>query len=434
MPLIGNSFQKIIFKATFVFSTVAFFSCKDELSTNPFEIFDSGLTAKVDTFTLIGNTVLDTAYTLNKLPLAPIGILQDPDFGNTEAAVFTNFELPSNEINIGDATLDSIVLTLASGSSYGPIAGPVNIEVYEVNTRIENKLYRNTKGLSYTPVKIGQLADYKTNYTDSVEVLGVKYGPHIRVKLDDIIGQSFVKQTASTGFKDNASFQNFFKGVFIKTNGVNNGLIYLNLLNALSKLTLYYNNAGVQKTLDFRIGNNSNYVGNYVHNYPAALTIPTNNPTGENALYLQGLAGTRAKVELPYIQNVSSLALTKAELVVTVDKAPFPLPPKLFLNQADTLEASKDVADFYLPTFNGKLQSNLVDGKIVYQYRINITRHIQKLINKEIANKPLYIYANDVTLLNGTVFFIDYLFRGSRIKIGGNDPSSKIKLELTYLK
>lgn len=433
--LFHNVQKNIFFKATLVFSLVAFFSCKDELTTNPFETATNGLIGTIDTFTIYGNTVIDTmGYKAHKLPLAPVGMLEDAEFGKTQASVFSNFELPSNEINLGVATYDSLILTLSSGSSYGPISGPVDLEVYEVNTLIENKVYDLINNLDYNATPIGVLNNYKPNYSDSVPVLGVNTSPHIRIKLSDILGQSFMNQTATSGFKDNINFQNFFKGVYLKVNGVNSGLIYINFLGPLSKLTLFYKVAGEQKTMDFKILNNSNYVSRFTHNYPAAITINSKNPQGDNSMYLEGLAGLKAKIFIPYIKNLSNIALIKAEIVATVENAPFPLPRKLHINKEDSFGNILDLHDFFLPSFNARYQSNLVNGKIVYQYRINITRHLQKVINNEINNYPLFLYANEASIINDNLVYLNYLFRGSRIKIGGNNPGSKLKLEISYLK
>src|SRR5690349_3508818 len=88
-----------------------------------------------DTFSLITNTVRDdsvlSSSTLNNIA----GTLYDPVFGRTYAALFTEFLLPTNDVDFGSPDtlfIDSVVLTLAYNGFYGYNNVPQSFNVFRV--------------------------------------------------------------------------------------------------------------------------------------------------------------------------------------------------------------------------------------------------------------------------------------------------------------
>ena len=70
-----------------------------------------------------------------------IGYLNDPYFGNTTASLYTEFRIPSTDIDFGlSAQADSIVLSLDIAGYYGDTLSPLTINVMEMLETIETTI------------------------------------------------------------------------------------------------------------------------------------------------------------------------------------------------------------------------------------------------------------------------------------------------------
>src|ERR1043165_1821942 len=129
-----------------------------------------------DTFSLITNTVRDdsvlSSSTLNNVA----GTIYDPVFGKTYAALFTEFLLPTNDVNFGSPDtlfIDSIVLTLAYGGFYGYNNVPQTFNVFRVteamNPITANGYYSN-KSFAVAGDAIGRKESIVPDFPDSTRV------------------------------------------------------------------------------------------------------------------------------------------------------------------------------------------------------------------------------------------------------------------------
>jgi hypothetical protein len=166
-------------------------------------------------------------------------------------------------------------------------------------------------------------------------------------------------------------------------------ILYFNLLNARSKVTIYYND-----TLSYNLifNNNSARVGNFYHNYSRSMNsnfkdqvLQGDTTVGTQNLYLQGLAGIKIHIRIPDISdwvNQGSHSINEARLIIPlVSQTNEELKPAeklvLFkLNEEGAFAFTPDQleGDNY---FGGTLN----DSEELYQFRI--TFYLQELLNGE---------------------------------------------------
>ena len=137
---------------------------------------------------------------------------------------------------------------------------------------------------------------------DSISVQGVLRKPHLRIKLDDALGQELLNP-ASNIYENNTVFKDFLKGVCIKSKaGAPNSAIIRFLPNAsLTKLTLYYrDSSNVSRTYDYLSDGDSESVLSFAQNYNGTRVLENNQ--SDTIVYLQGMNGVSTRLEFPFIK------------------------------------------------------------------------------------------------------------------------------------
>ena len=388
-------------------------------------------TLSINTYCAKDDSVLSDETSTNML-----GSINDPIFGKSNAGFVTQFTLPTANLSFAGATLDSVVLSLAYLGSYGDTLTPMNIHVYELTEDI-------TKAATYYSNRVFQssatdLANNKTiaNTTprDSVLVAGVKYPPHLRIKLDNSLGQK-IFNASTDNLASTANFQTFFKGLKVEasTASGNGSILYFDLLalNAMSKLTLYYKNDTVPASYSFTIDANCARVNHFTHDYSTANLINaqfSDHSQGQNLSYIQSMAGLKVHIDIPNIMklaNLGSISINKAELIInseetTSNVTAFPVPASLALVGIDNSGNSTyildqyEAASYYGGTYNSTKK----------QYTFNIARHLQEVLSGKINNNGLSLLVSGSTI------------KGDRLVIhgGGKVNPSAMRLKLTYTK
>lgn len=438
---------------------IVFFSCKKDENTIGKEILpkDDLLNATYcDTSTIIAYTVLDDSLRTDESYIGYIpqlvGTMIDPVFGRTDATLFLNFTNPNNTTNIGfgfDPKLDSVVLTLAyqKDKYYGDKNDPLLFNVYELTQSI----YFDSAYYSYSNVGYNQNEDItysgsgiisKIDPSSSVFEGDIAFSPHLRIRLNNEIGQQFIDDT--TKLANTTTLLNCFKGLCVTTkntsiNTTDFGCIaYFDLTSPLSKITIYYHNGSnaTTKKLDLTIRNNSARFNKYEHDYTLAnpnftqqLSPQNNFQLGRQNLFMQGMAGSKIKIELPYIQKLSDsgkVAINKAELILKADKSTnfFDL-TKFFSPSRAMLEGLNINGNLYGLSFDQSYDLTGLWGYYDasnYEFHFPIPYTIQKMANKLQSNSfSLRIFQNHSM--------------PSRIVLGGNNNTTyPLKLKIWYSK
>ncbi|MCH2021481.1 MAG: DUF4270 domain-containing protein [Saprospiraceae bacterium] len=370
------------------------------------------------------------------------------EWGEVSASIYMNFRLSSTGAVFPNTVFDSLVLSLAYDTldgHYGEILATnptTKVQSWEVARLIqdieESEVYDSDIVFSTGDILKSSFLfnpDHKLN----VNLGGVEYKPHVRIKLDDpagiALGESLLHpQGADTVmYESNTSFKDWFKGVNIRpTLGANNNsIIRFISKHALTKLTLYYtdtsNGGANQYSFDFLTNEDAEVVSAFSHVHPSLLT---DNTALDTFVYVQGLDGLHTKVEFPNVENLGNVIINKAELVFMVADTgtiEFPEPPVLMakikntdgdLTIIDDASTSLNNTGSYL-LFGGAIEE--INNTKTYLYRMNIAQEMQSIVDGSSYESAIYLT---------TPSALD----PERIKLVNHQGINKAKLYLTYTK
>jgi len=406
-------------------------------------------TTSINTRTVKGDSLI-TDETLISSGNVLVGKYIDPVFGTSTASIYTQLRLPTNiaATSFGIAPVcDSIIISLIyEGTAYGKKDKKLQkLNVYQLSESMSTaSTYYSNSTLSKFSTDLTAADGYVfqprtgSSTSDSVTVLGVKLKPQLRVPLDNAFGQLLLNNQGTGNIATNTDFQNFFKGVYITTENTSTLPGEGNILHfkfGESKVTLYYHNSTTDSLkYDFSLGSVARF-NHFEHDYTGAssdLTTQFSTPTQtqNNTVYVQSMAGAKTKIEFPDLMDLiknGMIGVNKAELVISVDTTvstyvidTFAAPAALILfgiNDDGTTYAIPDAFEG-ATYFGGTLNAGTV------QYRFNIARYIQQVLDGDRNNNGLYILAS-----NGAVY-------GNRAVISGGPSTSArpMKLNITYTK
>lgn len=388
-----------------------------------------------DTITVTAFTEKEDSIRTDKTVYNLLGNYNDPVFGRTSASIYTQVRLSSNNVDFGpDPLADSLVLTLAYKGYYGKLR-KLNIKVFEIlEDMFKDTAYYSTKELLVASQPLASVT-VMPSPSDSVMLDGLSVAPHLRIRLDNNLAQRFLNESTSANLSDNTLFLNFFKGLHITSSFVNSegSILYFDLLNALSQLTLYYsNNNNDSLKYNFVINDNCARYNNFNHysygNAHINLQQQINGDSllGDSLLYLQSMAGLKVKLMFSPLTDFfkdGNMVLNKAELIIPIENDPtsslYSNPEKLTLARiTETGELT-----YLIDQFEGESHFRGVYDVTNSQYTFTITRHIQNIILGNINDYGLYL------LISGSGI------NGARTVLRGHGRSDKnLKLKLTYTK
>ena len=329
-----------------------------------------------------------------------IGYLNDPYFGNTSASLYTEFRIPSTDVNFGlSAQADSIVLSLDIAGYYGDTLSPLTISVREMLETIETT---TTDTLDVeTVVNIYSSDDFDVDLqllnNAQQELLPIA-SSKLNITLSNAFAQQFLDADPAN-YADNEAFQSFFNGLYIAADqGLENGLLLeLDLLNESSKLTLYYHNEiSDSLSYDFQINSSADRMTRWSHDYSATEIESALNMDFVTQGYVQGGVGLRTYVELPDLNSLkdSNYVFHSAELIIPyisneLDSI-FYGPSKL------GLAAVNSDGNLEVLTEDQNIQgSTYFDGnrdETTETYTFNIARYIHKVVQEGYTNRlALYV-------------------------------------------
>ena len=372
------------------------------------------LGSTVETTLLRAYTVEDTVLRTSGLSRQLLGSYVDPQFGTVKAGLVAQIRLSVNNVGLGQdnsgLVADSIILSLpfdGANTYYGNL-NPQVFEVYEITDDLSvDSLYYSDR----VPAFVAQdlVADRGGIITPRPTVRPVVGGdtlaPQLRIRLSNELAERFLEAFGTPVMTDNPSFLQFFKGLYVTVNNgpqlpFEQGVLYFNLLNTASKVTLYYKNTlatNPELPLKFDLPINQNSVRYSVSEFdrstavdPALNAALADTSLPASTTYVQAMGGLRTGLLLPDIMEFSNTnrALAKAELVLPISgtfNAFLGPPVQLFIFRRDSL--GKDV---FLPdqlAGIGAINGNYSASERAY--RFNITRYVQGLLNGSIPNTGL---------------------------------------------
>jgi len=372
-----------------------------------------------DTVSLVAYTVREDSLRTDELSLSLLGSINDPEFGVTTASIYTQFQLPKNNVTFGEnAVADSMVLTMSYKGIYGDSLAPKTIRIYEMADTIS---YDSTYFSNHTVPVMNELvgsATFVPNLKEADSVGGYYVPPHMRIVLNPAFANKLI--TADTNdLKDNVSFQKVFKGLYLTSDEATTpgtgSMLYLSLIDVMGHVRLYYHNSTDTASLDFPFGSFGARFNHFDHNNysganPALLQQLNGDTTaGSQKLFIQSMAGSKIKIRIPDVKALvaqKKMALNEAVLVFKVadTSGTYQVPTQLILRKLNSdgsyafLTDETEGAAF----IDGKSRS----GK---EYRFRITRYLQhRLLNPDEADYGLMMFATgaalgaDRTIISGT--------------------------------
>lgn len=369
----------------------------------------------IDTNTLRAYTFEDTTIRTSGLTRQLLGSYLDQQFGLVKAGIVTQLRLSSNNIGFGQdnsgLVADSLVLSLAfDGANYA--YGNLNAQVFQAFEITEVLSLDSAYRTDDVPITLSTdlVAEPGRAITPQPftrpYIAGDSLVPQLRIPLDHSLAERFLGAFGTSPMADNTAFLEFFKGLYVTVdNGsqlpFQQGILYFNLLSSATKVTLYYRNTLLDPlaplSLDLLINSNSVHYTVVEHDRAQATDLGLSMALADTTApapvaYVQSLGGTRTAIRFPDLMEHAGAnrILAKAELIVPVLGPAYPYyppPVQLFLFRKDS--ADKDV---FLPdqlagigVIGGTYRSAEQD------YRFNITRYVQGVLNGSIPNNGIEI-------------------------------------------
>lgn len=402
---------------------LVFSACKkpeDNIGLEALDPADALGVTSTDTTSVITYSMPDDSVRTSSLSRNMVGSFNDPTFGTVNTSTYVQLRLSSNNVGEGilptDLELDSLVLSLAydfDDPYYGNLHEQEFVVFELAEDMIADTVYYSKDIIGVFP---SDLIQFKKNRfvpdpVNPVVVGGDTLLPQMRIRLTDELGRRFLDQWGSMNLESNDEFLQFFKGLHILTNnGVqapNQGAaLHFDMLDANTKATLYYrdNTSGTEDTLayDFDIDDKSARFTRVEQYYDQALWPIVEQhladiSTGQELFFIQSGGGLRGIINFPYLMDHNDTirkAVAKAELIFPV-KEPFNAawypPTSLFV-----FRKTENGTDAFLPDqFEQLYGIGGVYDEDNKEYRFNITRYIQQVLNGTLENTGVDIVAGN---------------------------------------
>jgi len=414
-------------------------ACKNPLVVN------SKLLTKSDNLNLAKDTLPIKVITQAEPRLASNGVLigglgsfYDRNFGTTYASFYAQCEITTNALSFGSfPSLDSVVLTVAYNGNYGNCTKPINLAVYELNQDMysTSTYYTNSSFAVKTP-PIGALNNFVPDFIDSLVLSTATVAPELDIPLSRAFGIKLLT-TDSANLSTDSLFLTYFKGIFLTSTSAStgNGLMYLNYTSPASGINLYYHyypcdtcfsqSTPSEYTFPFS-GIIVNHFDNTYNSTPVNTAIQAGSNAVQSKVYIQGGAGTRAKITMNLDSLPKKIGVNKAELVLsqTATDTLFPAPLQLALYRADDAGQEQVLDDNGTSGYGGIVELDSVNGIVITRYRFNITRYFQKLVEGIYNNNGLFIETSSPNTASERIVIAN----------PANDKNYRITLDVTFTK
>jgi hypothetical protein len=429
-----------------MFALIVLISCKKKDTTigaksiDPNEILNS---SQIDTFSFSTFTIEEDSVLTHNAVYSMLGSYNDPVFGPSEASIYTQFRLGSANPDFGDmntVAIDSFVL----GMEYSGFYGDLSSQSFEVNRLTEDlhidSSYYSFKSTAYSPTNL-ILTNHEILKPDpytKVLIDTTHSNPQLRIYLDTLLAKELMYE-ATTGFSTFSSNENFlvyFKGLRI---GVNNGaqasgqgtIMYFNLDAPLSKLTIYYKQAGVKKKYDFLINSScANYNKVNINNAGTVVEDVINTPVlGDSKFYAQS-GKSRAVVKIPGLKNISKKAIIHEATL----KLPVAYQNGYKYTPGDKVSISIRLEDGTTKLYS--LNSSGIYNNSTKEFEIDLKAYVQSVVSQQKYTVTVDGGILDALIKGTEIYITPYLFNTSCDRIVFNGPNStnknKPKLTLKY--
>jgi hypothetical protein len=400
----------------------------------------------VDTATIFTKTTTDDSVVTSAITKSPLGYINDPVFGTTQADLITDLNLPGSvayTLPAGTITIDSAVLILKYTQGFYGDSSAHNTSKYVVNvyqlaqkqasggTYYSNTVWPHqgtvigsTSMLNYTfaprpntKVVIDSAVSGKPDVPDTIP-------PQIRIPISKNFINSALFGASSAELNSNQIFQNTVKGLYITVDKTQStGVGGIMMVSGADSLAVYIRSASGTVIDTAVVYLPTTQYFSYIHAVRSTVfqnAITNKTTLTDTTVYLQGLAGSRVKVSFPYIDSlfsnrnvggVNNVIVNRAELVVTMKPVSGDIPgyltplPRLSLYMLDIAHQRIELPDASglstasgVEAFGGFYSS--IYTKPINTYHFLVTSYLQNLITKRLVDYGTYLAPTDTTNLS----------------------------------
>jgi hypothetical protein len=464
----------VLIGSVFFISLIFLLSCKKinqatELGDDLVPAADNVHTFEVALNTNTNNALLSDTLLVGYYDAIALGDFNDPEFGHTHAN--TNFNISPSFVgeypfvkNDGNLKIDSVVLSLSYQGAYGDSVndGIQTLRVYEIdpNSGFGDTSYSYSDpasdfatvgpelGSSTFAIKNIKDTQILARAGDTSFVANV-----VRIKLDNSLGVRFAQydtiKGTNGGFYSDSIFKTLFRGFSVKADPTGNALSYFSLSDITNtKLTVYFT-YGTTDTSSFDFYHITRGQSNYINRENGGNYLAYLGNGGGDKIYLQSSPGSYVSIKIPALDTFGNKTIHRAELLAvkipSADDEIFTEPGQIMLdrtnsNTPDTIfMLEKDlVADasgnLGFSSFGGVLRP---DNTV----RFDISRYIQSIVTRHVANDTLRMYAPLRTRVFNSNFntYLDVnvnrAIATGRLVLGGGsyaDSTMRLRLRIVY--
>jgi Domain of unknown function (DUF4270) len=385
------------------------------------------------------------------------GNIKDPIFGSAKSDIYTLFELSTLSPifkNVGgtQAPFDSIVmyLQLSKDGIYGDTMQDQTIRVTRLNPNNQirwDKNYYSTDKFEADELLGEVTTKIRPSKPDSIVYLNGtaravnKGNGIIRIPLSADFGRSIVEHPASDSaiYVSDTLFWQKFRGLKISTTTTDpRAILAFNLNNNnLSRISVYYHLDTLPRHYDFYFTGGNKFM-HFENDHTGAEVATHINKPNDDVMFLQGMAGLKVKLDIPFAKNLGKVVVNKADLELVVANLPadnltWYAPAKQLLMR----DTSKDfISDVYYAAgtllnqgfdrFGGNPQKQVVNGQNIQRYNLLLTQRLQEMIDQEIGDLK-----GNTLMMN---VFPQYSTAMRSVLFGQSNASFPAKLKVKYTK
>lgn len=414
---------------------------------------------------IVATTVVEDTVVTSGLGRTPLSYFKDPEFGITESNIAAGLTLPGGAaytLPDGVINIDSAVLVLpysASGFYGDSLTSKFKIDIHQLNERYVPTTYYNNKQWDYKPALLGsktftarshdtlRIKDIVTGAADTIK----KVRPQIRIPISETFLRTYFFGAPSANRASTLAFQNGIKGLYITLDKAGTTGPGGNLMFAMdsTRIDIYMTTqASTSLTIDTTMISlpvpASTHMASIKHTYSTKVQAALTNTSTDGLVYLQGLAGLRAKVSFPNIKSTfaslgNNVVINRAEVVVKVapgTTVPYAATPRLTMYQLDIAKQRirlQDAATSDPRGVNGAAFFGGYYNKATAEYHFLVTAYVQDLINGKTVDYGTYIAPVDPSASTLINISPNATYAERSIVSGKNSPY-RIKLNIIYTK
>lgn len=417
----------------------------------------------VDT-NIVTTTALEDSVLTSALARTPLSYFTDPGFGVTESNIALQLTLPGSAaytLPTGTISIDSALLVLpyAPTGFYGDsLTSKFKVDVHQLNEKYGTSNYYSNKQWDVNSATLGTKTFIARSH-DTLKITDIvagkpdtlkKVAPQIRIPFSTSFLQDNLFSAPASYRSSILGFQNAVKGLYlnIDKNGTTGpgGNLMLAMDSVRIAVYVKVNNGTTIDTSLITIPIAvSSHMASVKHTYSTKVQAALANTATDGLVYLQALAGLRAKISFPDIKNTfaslgSDVVINRAELVVTAAPGtiiPYAPAARLTMYQLDIAKQRLRVQDASTTDPRGVNALSYFGGyynKANSEYHFLVTAFVQDLLRGKTVDYGTYIAPVDPTPPTTTLNIAPTASYAERTITPGKNSPYRIKLNIIYTK